>query len=86
MDSKIIENPIELYQLLELKFKRFNKYELMYRASRDGFTTTDFRKACRKSGHILVVVKTTQGHIFGGFYNSYYSSSSVIIELIFFMP
>jgi hypothetical protein len=34
----------------------------------------------------LVVVKTTQGHIFGGFYNSYYSSSSVIIELIFFMP
>lgn len=40
---------------------------LLYRASRDGWDAADFHKHSDAKGATIVLVKTTEGYIFGGF-------------------
>ncbi len=49
------------------EFKRDQIWELKYRASRDGFKSTDFHSNCDGLTKTLTVIKTTNGYIFGGF-------------------
>ena len=55
-------------QLLELcEFSKDQKWELKYRASRDGFKSTDFHSHCDGIPNTLTVIKAKSGNIFGGF-------------------
>ncbi len=42
-------------------------FELLYRATRDGWKAKDFHLACDGQDRLLLVVKTTTGFLFGGF-------------------
>ena len=43
------------------------KYELIYKATRDGGTGINFHKYCDYKGPTLTLIKTTSGYIFGGY-------------------
>ena len=61
----------ELYLIENEIKKNFNRnissYQLLYRASRDGFGAKDFHRKCDGRGYTLIIVKTTSGKRFGGF-------------------
>ena len=70
LNSKIIENKEDLKFLNDELKNKLNgeiKYNLIYRATRDGPKTSDFNKACNGKNNQLIVLKTTKGVIFGGF-------------------
>ena len=73
IDSKIItypNNDIDFLneRLLSGKNSKKNiKYNLIYRASRDGDYTTKFQEKCKGHFHQLVCIKTTDLNIFGGY-------------------
>lgn len=46
---------------------KINNIELLYRASINGKTVTDFKKYCNNKGATLIVVQTKKNEIFGGF-------------------
>jgi len=41
--------------------------ELLYKASEDGFAATSFHTKCNNKGACLVIVKSSEGDIFGGY-------------------
>ena len=43
------------------------KLELKYRASRDGFSSSDFHSHCDGIANTLTVIKAKSGNVFGGF-------------------
>ena len=43
------------------------KWELKYRASRDGFKSDDFHSKCDGIAKTLTVIKAKSGNIFGGY-------------------
>ena len=49
------------------KFPFGQEWDLKYRASRDGFKSTDFHRKCDGIGNTLTVIKARSGNIFGGF-------------------
>ena len=55
----------KLINLCELPVSQ--KWELNYRASRDGFDAMDFHKKCDGIANTLTVIKSENGNIFGGF-------------------
>ena len=70
IDSKIIKNYEEFYFVTERLESNFNgniKYNLIYRATRDGSKTEDFNKNCNGKNNQLIILKTTKGIIFGGY-------------------
>ena len=40
---------------------------LLYRGSRDGFKSSDFHRLCDNQGETLVIIKSTDNYIFGGY-------------------
>ena len=74
LDSKIINDKQEFYFLVDricgnnsiLSGERI-KFELLYRASRDGDSTQIFHKKCNDKGATLILVKTSKGYRFGGY-------------------
>jgi hypothetical protein len=66
--------------------------KLLYRASRDGWCASDFRRMCDEKGQTMTVVKSSGGYIFGGYsdvswgvcaknYNHTYSANSFLFSL-----
>ena len=55
----------QLVKLCELPLDQ--KWKLKYRASRDGFKSTDFHSKCDGIANTLTVIKAKSGNIFGGF-------------------
>ncbi len=49
----------------------------MYRGSRDGFASRDFHEKCDNVPHTLVLVKSTNGNVFGGYVDAPWSSKDV---------
>ena len=47
--------------------KENSQLVFLYRASKDGFKGEDFHKFCDKKGETVMMIKTTEGHIFGGY-------------------
>ena len=69
LDSQIIKSQSEIEQVgtwLE-EVDRRSEPKLLYRASRDGWTTQSFHSLCDDYSHTLVVVKTSDGYVFGGY-------------------
>jgi len=70
IDSKIIKNNEEFCFVNERLENNFNgniKYNLIYRATRDGSKTEDFNKNVNGKNNQLIILKTTKGIIFGGY-------------------
>lgn len=47
--------------------KRNQMWRLAYKATRDGFSSTDFYRCCDRKGPTLTVILSTSGHLFGGY-------------------
>jgi hypothetical protein len=61
-DSLIVPQCPPLFE--EFRAKRFN---LLWRGSRDGFTTKEFHRRCDGRANILTLIDDTDGNAFGGF-------------------
>jgi len=71
-------------KLLELcEFPQDQKWELKYRASRDGFKASDFHSKCGGIPNTLIVIKAKSGNIFGGFTEEGFDVS--VVDLITFI-
>ena len=60
-----IESQKQLVNLCE--FPQGLKWELKYRASRDGFKASEFHSHCDGIAKTLTVIKAKSGNVFGGF-------------------
>jgi hypothetical protein len=67
-------------KLLELcEFSKAQKLELKYRASRDGFSSSDFHSHCDGIANTLTVIKAKSGNVFGGFTEQEWHSRGVFV-------
>ena len=77
--SNIIKED-EIYLIQEGITKNFHKiikkYNLLFRASRDGFRALDFHSKCDEKDFTVVLVKTKVGRRFGGFTDAKWDQSS----------
>jgi hypothetical protein len=80
LDSTIIENQnkLAIYELCN--FPSIKKWNLQYRASRDGFDAEEFHKRCDGIANTLTVIKSEHGNIFGGFTEKAWDSSGECYE------
>ncbi len=80
MDSIIMvaDQQVKLYNLCE--FPKDQKWELKYRASRDGFKATYFHAKCDGVPNTLTVIKSTHGNIFGGFTEKPWTSVECVVS------
>ena len=49
------------------EFPAEEKWNLLYRASQDGFETAQFHSKCENKPNTLVVIKSTNGNVFSGY-------------------
>ena len=63
----------DLVKLCKLSGKQF---ELIYRATRDGFQADSFHARCDYRPSTLTIIKTTKGHVFGGYTSVAWDSTS----------
>lgn len=59
------------FQALELltlcQFELNQNWNLMYRATRDGFSASNFHLKCDNKPNSLVIIKSADGSVFGGY-------------------
>ena len=76
IESSILTSSKAKKELVALcKFYR-RKFELVYRATRDGFAAANFHAKCDNRARTLVVAKTTLGFVFGGYTEVPWDSSN----------
>jgi len=71
-DSNIIEDKAtedQLHSWLK-EDDADGKLKLLYRGSKDGFDAKQFHSKCDDQGCTLTIIKTTSGHIIGGYTNT----------------
>jgi len=49
------------------KKERKKKWKLLFRASKDGFASTQFHAKCDNKGTTVTVIQSTMNHVFGGY-------------------
>ncbi len=69
--KKIDSSILSLYEMTELmllcELELNVKWELIYRATRDGFEASKFHSKCDNKPNSLVVIKSCNGNVFGGY-------------------
>jgi len=66
----------QMTELMSLcKFSLNQNWKLIYRATRDGFGATDFHSKCDSYQNSLVIIKSTNGNVFGGYTEQNWSHS-----------
>jgi len=67
----------QMAELMSLcKFWLNQKWKLIYRATRDGFGSNDFHSKCDSYQNSLVIIKSTNGNVFGGYTEQNWSGAS----------
>lgn len=66
-DSAILDASLQSHLVKLCEFPKGTKWELKYRATRDGFKGEKFHSKCDGLKNTLSVIKTTSGNVFGGF-------------------
>jgi hypothetical protein len=67
-NSTILLEKYQTEQLMSLcEFPVRQKWDLIYRASQDGFEASSFHSKCDNRPNTLVIVKSTNGNVFGGY-------------------
>jgi len=51
------------------------RWALIYRASTDGFSTAAFHSKCDNNPNTLIIIKSTNGNVFGGYTEQTWSGS-----------
>jgi hypothetical protein len=69
-DSSIVPMFPMIFEEFDVKSIR-----LLFRGSRDGFSSSDFHRCCDNISNTLTIILTTNGSIFGGFASAAWSSS-----------
>ena len=59
--------------------KKSSDVQLLYRASRDGFTGTAFHEKCDNRANTITNIKNNLNYVFGGFASSAWNSSGDLI-------
>jgi len=68
IDSLILVNWSQIKDLISLcEFPFGKKWSLIYRASRDGFEANKFHTKCDNKSKTLIIIKSTNGYVFGGY-------------------
>jgi hypothetical protein len=68
MSSTLLSGRNQVKDLLSLcEFPDDQKWNLIYRASQDGFEAAKFHAKCDNNPNTLTVIKTTNGNVFGGY-------------------
>jgi hypothetical protein len=63
----VLINEQQKKQIEEWIEKKGVKWTLLFRASRDGFSSQSFHKHCDNKGATVTIVRSTGGYLFGGF-------------------
>jgi len=83
LDSLIITDQIKLNQFSNIcEFSLKQKWTLIYRASRDGFKADNFHSKCDDKPKTLVIIKSTNGNVFGGYTEQSWSSPSNDVDIL----
>ena len=69
LNNSLLINEIEEERLINswISPNKSIKYNLLYRATKDGDKLSDFHRLCDEKGPTLVIGKTPGGYVFGGF-------------------
>jgi hypothetical protein len=68
MDSIILPETNQINHLITLcDFQTTKRFNLIYRASKDGFEASSFHLKCDKQPNTLIIIKSEHGNIFGGY-------------------
>ena len=69
LNNSLLINEIEEERLINswISPNKSIKYDLLYRATKDGDKSSDFHRLCDEKGPTLVIGKTPGGYVFGGF-------------------
>ena len=78
--SKFLPNTQLVNQQYDDKLKEWAedyKWKLIYRASEHGYTAESFHKYCNDKGPTLIVIKSSEGWIFGGYTTQSWSGECI---------
>jgi hypothetical protein len=65
-------------QLLTLcEFPATQKWKLIYQATRDGFTSDSFHSQCDIHPNTLIIIKSLNGYLFGGYTQASWSGNKI---------
>jgi hypothetical protein len=68
MTSTILTNENQIRDLISLcEFQIDQKWNLIYRASQDGFKASEFHFKCNHIPNTLVIIRSKNGNVFGGY-------------------
>jgi len=68
IDSNILSDRDQIHNLISLcEFSIDQKWNLIYRASRDGFEGADFHAKCDDKPNTFILIKSEYGNVFGGY-------------------
>ncbi len=59
------------------EWTRYDKWKLIYRASEHDYTAQSFHECCDDKGPTLIVIKSSEGWIFGGYTTQSWSGESI---------
>ena len=81
-DSLILETFEEKNTILSWlpSIHKSSKSNLLYRATRDGWTASTFHSKCNNKGSSITVIKTDKGYVFGGYIDKAWSGSDKCIH------
>jgi hypothetical protein len=63
-----------------IEMTKSSKGILLYRATRDGFTSQAFHSKCDGKGNTITIIKSHSNYVFGGFASSAWNSSNTLIN------
>jgi hypothetical protein len=76
MSSNILSGRDQVNDLISLcGFPIDQKWNLIYRASQDGFEAAKFHAKCDNKPNTLIIIKTTNGNVFGGYTDQSWSGN-----------
>ena len=62
-----VKEDIDFVKLLLTKISKIKRFNLLLRATKDGFQAKDFHNKCdKKNGQTITIIKSNFGNIFGG--------------------
>lgn len=62
------------------QFSETQKWQLIYKASQDGFEAKNFHQQCNEASKTLTLIKTKDGYVFGGYTSQKWGKNEGYIE------
>ena len=75
LDSNILNGSLQCKLVQLCEFSQCQDWKLMYRASRDGFSSKNFHSKCDNMESTLTVIKSESGNVFGGYTDKAWDSN-----------